>query len=208
MEYWESRFKSEGAMWKYEPSDAALFTVNLFTKLQFKSILIPGFGYGRNAAAFISKGFDVTGIETSQSAIDIAKENNLHCKIHKGLVTSMPFDNKQFDGIFCYALVHLLNKWERQRFLNACYKQLTPEGILVFTVASKDMSMFAVGKKLSKDRYEVAKGLKVFFYDDESLHKEFGKYGIIECRNIEEPVKFIANQEPVKLKMVICKKQK
>lgn len=63
-------------------------------------ILIPGFGYGRNAKLFIENGFDVTGIEISQSAIDLAKTNGLNCMIHHGSVTSMPFDDKIYDGIF------------------------------------------------------------------------------------------------------------
>jgi len=36
--------------------------------------------------------------------------------------------------------------------------------------------------------------------------KEFSDFGIIECKDIEEPVKFMEEQETVKLKLVICKK--
>jgi hypothetical protein len=35
---------------------------------------------------------------------------------------------------------------------------------------------------------------------------EFSNFGIIECKDIEEPVEFIEGTEPVKLKLVICKK--
>jgi hypothetical protein len=77
---------------------------------------------------------------------------------------------------------------------------------MVFIVASKDASLFGNGKYLSKDRYEIAKGLKVYFYDSDSVLKEFSNYGMIECKDIEEPVKFVEGEEPVKLKFVICKK--
>jgi SAM-dependent methyltransferase len=204
--YWESRFKNEGAMWKFEPSDSAIRVLRLFKYEKINEILIPGFGYGRNARLFLDNGFKVTGIEISQSAIDLARANGIGCTIHHGSVTSMPFNKEKYKGIFCYAMMHLLNKRERHNFLSSCYKQLIKNGLMVFIVASKDASLFGSGKYLSKDRYEIAKGLKVYFYDYDSVLKEFSNYGIIECTDIEEPVKFVEGEDPVKLKFVICKK--
>lgn len=205
-EYWESRFKNEGAMWKFEPSDSAMVAVDLFKSNKINKILIPGFGYGRNAKLFCDNGFDVTGIEISQSAIDIAKINGINCTTRHGSVTSMPFDNELYEGIFCYALIHLLNKPERRKFLQSCWNQLRVGGIMIFLVASKQMSMYGSGKCLSKDRYEISKGVKVYFYDSESVVKEFSNFGIAEFKDIEEPVKFMDAQEPIRLIQVICRK--
>ena len=206
VEYWESRFKNEGAMWKSEPSDSAFAALNLFKSNRINNILIPGIGYGRNARLFCDNGFDVTGIEISKSAINLAKADRLNCKIHHGSVTFMPFDDRQYDGIFCYALIHLLNRKERRAFLKSCFNQLKPGGLMIFVVTSKQNSLYGSGKYLSKDRFEIAKGLRVFFYDPESVSKEFSDFGLIECTDIEEPVKFMEGEEPVKLKLVICKK--
>jgi SAM-dependent methyltransferase len=205
-EYWESRFKNEGAMWKFEPSDSAIYTLELFKNEQINDILIPGFGYGRNAKLFVDNGFKVSGIEISASAIELARINGINCKIHHGSVTSMPFDNKIYDGIFCYALIHLLNKRERRKFLISCYKQLINSGLMVFVVASKYTELFGHGKYLSRDRYEIAKGLSAFFYDSDSVLNEFSDFGMMECKDIEEPVKFMSGEKPVWLKIVICRK--
>jgi SAM-dependent methyltransferase len=205
IEYWESRFRHEGAMWKFEPSESAIYALNLFKKKKINKVLIPGFGYGRNAGIFIDRGFEVTGIEISESAIALARANGINCTIHHGSVTSMPFDNEQFDGIFCYALLHLLNKRERLAFLKACYNQLRYGGLMLFTLASRHTALYG-RKKLSKDRYEISKGLRVYFYSSESVMKEFSDFGIIECNDIEEPVKFMEREDPVKLKFVICRK--
>jgi hypothetical protein len=78
---------------------------------------------------------------------------------------------------------------------------------MTFTVASNYNSLFGKGKKLSRNRFEIVKGLKVYFYDDDSVLKEFGEFGIIECIDLEEPVKFVDGEEPVKMKFIICKKQ-
>jgi SAM-dependent methyltransferase len=206
-EYWESRFKNEGEMWKSEPSDSAINSLRLFKYEKINQILIPGFGYGRNARLFIDNGFKVTGIEVSRSAIELARADGIECKIHHGSVSSMPFDDEQYKGIFCYALIHLLNKPERRRFLSSCYEVLNENGLMIFVAASKDTGLFGSGKFLSRNRYELAKGLKVYFYDSDSVFKEFSAFGLIECKDIEEPVKFLKGEEPVKMKYVLCKKK-
>jgi SAM-dependent methyltransferase len=206
-EYWETRFSEEGALWKFEPSDSALSALNLFKQHGINNILIPGFGYGRNAKLFYENGFKITGIEISKSAIDLARSNGLDCPIHYSSVTSMPLDNRKYEGIFCYALIHLLNNRERRVFLKSCYNQLEQGGLMIFTVASTQMSMYGTGKYLSKDRFEISKGLKVFFYDPESLSKEFSNFGMIEYKEIEEPIKYMEGQVPIKLIFVVCIKK-
>jgi SAM-dependent methyltransferase len=205
-EFWESFFKNEGALWKFYPSDSAFHAMKLFQLNGIHNILIPGFGYGRNAKLFIENEFKVTGIEISKSAIELAAENGINCAVHHGSVTSMPFDHEIYDGIFCYALVHLLTQKERKLFLKSCYNQLKQGGIMVFVVTNKDTEQYGRGKYLSKNRYEISKGLKVYFYDSESVLKEFSEVGLIEFSDIEEPVKFMDGQAPIKLKYIVCKK--
>lgn len=206
IEYWDSRFKEEGAMWKFEPSDSAIIALDLFKSNGINKILIPGFGYGRNAKLFYDNGVNVTGIEISKSAIDLAKSNGLDCLIHHGSVVLMPFDSEQYNGIFCYALLHLLNKTERRNFLKSCFNQLKSGGLMIFTVVSKQANMFGNGKLLSKDRFQIMKGLNVFFYDSESIKKEFADVGLLEFKDIDEPIKHMIGQEPLKCKFVICRK--
>jgi len=193
-------------MWDFIPSDSAIRTSEIFRSNRLNRILIPGIGYGRNAKLFIENGFNVTGIEISRSAIDLAKANGLNCTIHHGSVTSMPFDNILYDGIFCYALIHLLNKTERKIFLKSCFNQLKNNGLMFFVVASTQMSMYGTGKNLSKNRFEISRGLKVFFYDSESVLREFSPFGLIDYQMIDEPVKFMKDQDPMEMIFVRCKK--
>jgi SAM-dependent methyltransferase len=206
IEYWESRFKSEGAMWKSEPADSAIKALDLFKSANINDILIPGFGYGRNAAIFLENGFNVTGIEISGSAIELARSRGIRCVIHHGSVTSMPYDSKIYEGIFCYALIHLLSSWERRNFLACCYNQLNTNGIMVFVAASEENSLFGSGKYLANNRYEIARGLKVYFYGTASVLKEFSPFGLKESVDIDEPVKFMEGEEAMKFKYIVCKK--
>lgn len=111
--YWESKFREIDTMWGDDPADSAIQASDFFKTNGIQNVLIPGVGYGRNAKIFIDKGIKVTGIEISESAISLSKQN-LDFLIHHGSVTEMPFDNSVYDGIFCYALIHLLNKKFKQ----------------------------------------------------------------------------------------------
>lgn len=207
IEFWESKFRDERTSWGFEPSDSAILTKNFFLEERVKDILIPGIGYGRNAKIFSDNRINVTGIEISKTAINLAKgENGLDFKIYQGSVTDMPFDNKLYDGIFCYALIHLLNGHERKKFIADCFNQLKLNGYMVFTVLSKESSMYGGGKQLGKDRFELMKGLNVFFYDSASVKREFENYGLIEFSEIDEPIKNMENEPPLKCFIVKCKR--
>lgn len=134
-----------------------------------KDILIPGIGYGRNAKVFIDNGINVTGIEISETAINLMEENELNIDIYHGSVTDMPFDAKLYGGIFCYALIHLLDSQDRHKFIEDCYNQLKPGGYMIFTTISKETPMYGKGKQLGKDYFEITEGMKILFYDLDSL---------------------------------------
>jgi SAM-dependent methyltransferase len=180
---------------------------DFFLKQQISDILIPGVGYGRNANVFLQNGIKVTGIEISEFAINLARnEYKLDFPIYRGSVIDMPFDNRYYEGIFCYALIHLLNKHERKCFIQHCYSQLRPGGYMIFTIVSTKASMFGQGQYLSKNRYEIMKGLKVFFYDIESAKNEFKDFGLIDIYEIDEPIKHTINEPPLKCIFVKCKR--
>jgi hypothetical protein len=77
---------------------------------------------------------------------------------------------------------------------------------MVCVVTSKEIDLFGKGKLISKDRFAVEPGLKVFFYDPESIVREFSPFGLVDFKEIEEPVKFMTGVDPVKLYYLVCKK--
>jgi SAM-dependent methyltransferase len=186
-EFWESAFIEKQEMWGFEPSNSAVLTKDFFVRESVKNILIPGIGYGRNAQIFKDNGITVTGIEISKTAIEMAKKHyGTDMIIHHGSVTDMPFDQYQYDGIFCYALIHLLDSSEREKLIRDCYNQLSENGYMVFTAISKEAPTYGKGKLISKDRYEIFDGVKMFFYDRESINAAFNNFGLFEITEINE----------------------
>lgn len=180
-EFWEEAFKTNQEMWGFEPAKSTLLVNDFFLENKVKNILIPGIGYGRNAQIFRDNGIAVTGIEISKTAIDLAHRHfSSDLNIYHGSVTEMPFDKKLYDGIYCYALIHLLGKRDREKFIQDCYVQLSDNGYMIFAVVTKEASIYGQGTCIDKDRYEIHGGLKMFFYNRASIKEEFGNAGLIE----------------------------
>ena len=170
-------------------------------------ILIPGFGYGRNAKIFHDSGFAVTGIEISETAIDIARKYfRENMKIYHGSVSSMPFDQKLYDGIFSYSLIHLLNADERKKLIDGCYNQLKPGGYMVFVSISKSDFRYGKGEEVSKDTFAPWSNMTLFFYERATIESDFSNYGLIEAFEISEPVEDVSDKPAQKFWYIVCKK--
>ena len=206
MNFWENIYKKEGPLWEFEAANSAYFVANYFQKENYSKILIPGIGYGRNVKPFRDNGIEVIGIEISESAIKLAKTKFYNLKIYKGSVIDMPFDKIVYDGIYCYSLIHLLNKNERKLFLQSCYNQLKINGIKFFVVVSTKANMYGEGKYISKNRYKINIGLDVFFFDPNSIEREFNEFGLVEYKEFDEPIKHINGIPPLKCYIIKCKK--
>lgn len=188
-EIWDQAFARSQTMWGLEPTASALFARDQFAAHGVKDVLIPGIGYGRNARPFLEQGMRVTGIEISETAIKLARDKlALTIPIHHGSVLDMPFDDRQYDAIFSFGLLYLLDAAGRQKLLRDCAAQLVAGGPMIFTVISKDFEMYGKGTKLGEDWYETHPGMRLFFYDEHSIRREFSAFERIDITPIEEPM--------------------
>lgn len=207
MNLWDVRFDKFNTMWGLEPTDSSIETKDFFLEHNIKDILIPGIGYGRNAKPFIENNMNVTGIEISQSAIDLAKRIGLDIPIHHGPVSEMPFDDKKYDGIYCYALLHLLNEAKRNKFIKASYEQLKPGGYMVFYTVSKKDDMYGEGIKIAENTFKRGPDIEMYFYDEETMTHDFAPYGLLVCEEYFEPYKNDATGRGIWFSKVICQKK-
>ncbi|GLR15637.1 class I SAM-dependent methyltransferase [Portibacter lacus] len=207
-EFWESSFKDKQAMWGLDPADSVFAVAEFFKKKELKEVLIPGYGYGRNAKVFSDLGLNVTGIEISETAIQLAKDHyGDQINVFHGSVSEMPFDDKKYDGIFCYALIHLLNEEERRQLIQDCYDQLAPEGYMVFTAISSSSPNYGQGEELSKDRFKTSHGVNLFFYDSETVQAAFLDYGLVDAEEVTEPGEIVEGKPYQVFWKIVCRKE-
>ncbi len=206
-EFWEKAFSSNEKMWGNNAVDNAYAVLELLKQEKAKDILIPGFGYGRNAKVFHDAGIKVSGIEISETAILKArKQFDNETIIHHGSVNNMPYDDVSYDAIYSYSLIHLLNQTERMNFLYNCYQQLKKNGLLVTVALSVNDHRYGMGNEIAQNTFMSPNGLSLYFYDEAAIKTEFMAYNIEQVEEITEPNK--PNTNPFeKMWMVVCRKQ-
>jgi SAM-dependent methyltransferase len=204
-EIWEAAFTEKQLLWGREPTRSAILAKDEFIRMGVRDVLIPGVGYGRNAKVFLEHGMSVTGIEISETAIALARSQLcLDIPIHHGSVANMPFDSRTYDGVFCYGLLYLLDADARTKLIRDCCEQLAIGGSMIFTVISKDAPMYGQGPRLGDDWYEIHPGMKMYFYDAESVERQFGAYGLVEFFKVDEP---LHNGRSFPFIHVVCRKR-
>ena len=185
--FWEERFREEGRIWGDTPSRTAENAIALFRKAGMHDVLVPGSGYGRNAAAFARAGFEVTGIEVSETAVTLAKHSSPGVRYHRGSVQDMPFDDSVYDGIYCFNVLHLFRKNERAAFLQRCRGQLRNGGVMFFVVFSDQESSYGTGRQVEEHTFESKPGREVHYYSMDDLVSEFRGLEVIETGMVEDP---------------------
>ena len=70
---------------------------------------------------------------------------------------------------------------------------------MVFTTITKEAQTYGQGTCIGKDRFEMFGGIKMFFFDKETIQEEFGKAGLFEITEVNDIYPFY---------LIKCKKGK
>ena len=184
--------------WNYEtPPDSLIELVNREKIKPCKTIDL-GCGIGNYTIYIATKGFNVTGIDISPSAISIAKkkakEKGVECNFLVADIVSNIEDFKiNFDFAYDWELLHHIFPDKRQKYVENVYKILNPKAkYLSVSFSEKDPCFGGQGKYR-----ETPLGTVLYFSSEEELKNLFESYfKIIELKTIEirgKPVPHIAN---------------
>jgi SAM-dependent methyltransferase len=186
-DYWNERFKDEGKIWGELPSRTAQYALGLFRSANVNSVLIPGSGYGRHTKFFSTCGFDVTGIEISAVACNLAREFDPLSRFYNASILDMSFDTNRYDAIYCFNTLHLFRENDRRIFIQQCENKLNRGGLMFFTVFSEKESTFGEGKEVEKNTFESKPGRPAHYFTEDDLKAHFAKYDLVDVGIIEDP---------------------
>lgn len=186
-EYWEKRYAKEGRIWGDSPSKTVGKANDLFQKEGLKKIFIPGSGYGRNADYFASRDYDVTGLEISKTALVLARKSNSNIRYFQGSILDVTLQNEQFDGVYCFNVLHLFLAPDRKKFIRKCLDLLRPFGFAFFTFFSEQEANYGKGRQIEENTFETKPGRPAHYFTEEDLLANFKDFQILETGLIEEP---------------------
>lgn len=92
-------------------------------------VLDVGCGVGTAVSVLKEFNFDAIGIDISKSMVKFARKRNFDSEIILGDFIKYGF-SQQFDGIFCFAFIHLFPKNLAEKILEKIHNLLVDNGIL------------------------------------------------------------------------------
>jgi len=160
-----------------------------------KKALDIGCGNGRNSVALAKAGFDVTGIEVSESALSLAKknekENNVKINLQKVSVFNLPNSLQGFDLAIDFGLLHHLRRSQNKSYLKNVLNTIKPKGYFCLQCFSANTT---VDKKPKNRNWDLIGKHYNRFFTNEEIKKVFGKHfeiiKIIETQNPRTKIKF------------------
>ena len=188
--FWNKRFIKEGKIWGLQPTKSARIASDVFKQTRAKKILVCGCAYGRNAIYFAKQGFDVTAIDNSPIAIEMATKLKLGSmtKLSYQLADArnLPFEAEEFDAVFDHALLHLLSATERLQALKEYRRVLKPKGFLVLCVFSVQDPSYGKGRKVDENTFESRVGRVAHYFDNSDLQKTLQSWQQLASISISE----------------------
>lgn len=97
-------------------------------------ILDAGCGGGLPFTKYLSKYFDVIGIDISEKQIELAKKNVPKAQFYVKDMTKLDFPEHSFDGILAYHSIIYVPREENYSLFFNFYRMLKPNGIALFSL--------------------------------------------------------------------------
>lgn len=191
---WEKIFKKHGKYFD-EPHVDMPEVVKFFGEHQVKKILDIGCGTGRHLVYLARHGFEVFGLDSSETAIEFSKnwlkEEGLSGNLRiANQYDKFPYDNGYFDAIVSTQALHHSVTAEVKQVIAEIERVLKPKGYIFITVARKytDEEINAPSCKMPKSK-EIEKnvfvplegqekGLPHFLFTEESVKELFGNFDL------------------------------
>ena len=192
MKDWDDLYKKRGEV--HIKANAFIEkAAGILNEKKARRVLDLGCGTGRHTVLLASKGFDVYGVDISETGLDITrkklKESGLNARIELGDMHSLRFDDGFFDAVIStYVITHSM-KNGIEGILGEIARVLKREGLLVLAVLSDRDGWYGKGKKLEENTY-----LPTFFPDEadiphhffteKELRRDLAKFKILELHHL------------------------
>ncbi len=164
-----------------------------------------GCGAGNYAAWLAGLGFDVTGIDSSPAAIQIARENavkkGVRCTfVVADLLGDSPPVEGTFDFAYDYELLHHLMPEEREVYIKNVHRLTRPHAVYLSVCFSEDDPQFG---GVGKTRKTPMGTLLYFSSEDEMRDLVSPHFRLLELKTVEVAAKFGGTHKAI---YVLCER--
>lgn len=192
-DHWQATYGENPGMYGDRPSAPAVFAADLFAKSAARSVLELGAGQGRDALHFARRGFAVTALDFSDTALGQLAENAHAAGLGDRVTTivhdvrePLPLPDGAVDAVFAHMLLCMaLTTAQIEALVAQVRRVLAPGGPFVYTVRHTGDRHARAGIKHGDDILEHG-GFAVHFFSRALVDRLAEGWALREVAAFEE----------------------
>lgn len=200
MTSWDEVFRG-GYFSLEEPQQQLAKIVPVLRQNNVRRICDLGCGPGRNLVFLAGQGFEVYGVDTSVTALEMARQKagrlGLKVNLTKGDMTSLLFPDLFFDAIICVYVIYHGTLDSIKRAISEIGRVLRPGGFVLVTFQTKRSHKYGSGKEIEPNTFIQQEppeiGIVHHFSDETEVRSLMGQFEILNVE-LEEFVTNNVNQ--------------
>jgi ubiquinone/menaquinone biosynthesis C-methylase UbiE len=162
IDIWENSYRQGRSILLYPDSDFITLAHHLLKKGEHNRILDYSFGSGANMMSLVRRGFKVSGVEVSSTAIRIVrrrlKKENLKAQLTVFNGTELPFKDGTFDAVIAWEVLDY-NTWDSlKKALKEIDRVLRTGGKLICTFSRPQDGLVRNARKMGNCLYRIKNG--------------------------------------------------
>jgi tellurite methyltransferase len=178
VEAWDKRWATpEGRAEWLEPHPEVVAILPELHERGTRRVLDLGCGVGRHALLFAEHGFAVDALDGSAAGLaalhEAATARGLAIGLHQGSADALPFDDRSFDYVLSWNVIHHGTLGDVGRRLGEVWRVLKSGGLFHGTMLSTRDANYGIGRAIAPDTFVMdgveAKGHPHFFCDASGL---------------------------------------
>lgn len=162
------------------PNNFAKRCYRLIHDKGFKTLLELGYGAGGDALFFARKGFTVTAVDISPTALRALHAANAQIHVFKKDMTRLHMKPNSFEVVYAHLSLHYFNDRTTDAIFNMVARILKKGGYFFVKCKSVDDALYGKGKKVGGDMFK--KGHTRHFFSKEYMRKKLAPFAIIQVR--------------------------
>jgi 2-polyprenyl-3-methyl-5-hydroxy-6-metoxy-1,4-benzoquinol methylase len=190
---WENCWQTEkdNAYWKIPDPDFVSFIENL--TLTDLSVLDFGCGLGRHSIYLAHQGFNVTAIDSSETAIHYlikwAKKEKLDISTYVGNLNLNSIAHRQYDLIVSINVIYHGRRKSIEMTIDRIHKKIKKDGLFYLTFLDRDDDKYGVGKEVEPHTFmcdlSIHEGDIHYFADESDLKDLFKSFEIVSLKKVK-----------------------
>ena len=187
---WDKLHSYENLRLKYPSEQVIRFVKGNFKIPEKCKILDLGCGSGRHIICLLQEGYDVSGIDFSKECVDytnaLTKQYGMNTTVLQASALSLPFKNESFDAVIAHGVLLYLTSDDISIAIEEIHRVLRPGGKALVVVRAIGDRRYGKGEVIENNTYRMTddttneEGLVIHFFDEDEIHKLFGKFSKIQ----------------------------